>query len=104
MEGRADGVIQAERPIPVPPLISHPRVLLKNQCQDIQELQPGPEVQRAPTALNNHGVRLGTLKLPFAVVRERVLKRSGLFERLQVGLNCMRLPDALGAKANLNTS
>jgi hypothetical protein len=77
IEGRTDGIMQTQCLVPVPPLVSHSWAFIQNQRQDIQEFQPGPEVQTALSGSDDHDVRLDTFKpdlllsllRPFATVR-----------------------------------
>jgi len=106
IERLTDGIMQTQRLVPVPPLVSYSRILLHNQGWDIQELQPRPKVQSALTSSDDDDVGLDAFEVdlflslfrPFSVVRERVPESSNLFgvfgERLQVGINGVGLPDA----------
>ena len=72
--------MQAQRLASIPPLVSHPRVLVHNQRRNVQELQSSAKVQSALTASDDEDIRFDALKFyfllslfhPLAVVRDVV--------------------------------
>ena len=98
--------MQAQRLVSIPPLVSHPRVLVHNQRRNIQGLQSSAKVQSALTASDNEDIRFDALKFdlllflfhPLPVVRDVVSQSPGLLrvvvKRLQAGVNGVCPPGA----------